>query len=98
VPSATTPLVTGWWKVTFGGETLFHQFLANGRAKMARVAPGPTTSSVPVIASGNWFERAGIVTLIWYPIGSVEVWTRDPATGEFTIQRNSRDNGRAAHL
>jgi len=99
--AATARTIAGWWKVTFGSETLFYDMLPDGRARMARTAPKTTTSPLPeaaAIASGHWFERAGVVTLIWRRTGTVEIWTRDPASGDFTIQRNSHLSGRAEHV
>jgi hypothetical protein len=101
VSAATARVIAGWWKVAFTGDTLFYDFLSDGRVRMARAAPRQTRSPVPASAAtadGHWFEDAGIVTLIWRQSGTVEVWTRDPGSGGFTIQRNNHLTGRADHL
>jgi hypothetical protein len=99
VNPATAQEFSGWWQVEFGAETLFYEFLVDGRAKMSRVAPKKVRSTISrpaIIAVGHWFERTGVFTLIWQSSGTVEVWSEDRSG--FRILRNNVLTGGASQM
>ena len=102
VVSATTAKdQSGWWKVEFGAEKLFYNFLVDGRIRMSRAAPKKVRSTFvtpAIIGNGHWFEKMGVFTLIWQSSGTVEIWTADAMSGGFKISRNSVLTGGASRM
>jgi hypothetical protein len=76
--------LVGWWKVTWRGQAYYYFFDHNRQVKWTQILP-QSTSQPPLIASdtGNFaVELPNSVTIRWGATGSVEKFSRVPATDD----------------
>jgi hypothetical protein len=95
---ALVALLTGWWKIQYGGRTEYYYILKDGRARYTLRPPKSKNEQLNIgEGSAYWFSESSKITFIWKNTGTVEVWTQNKPGNAFNIKVNDTP-GTAARL